>query len=271
MEWGNFITRSIWALLQPSNSLLLILIIGLFLSWRRRIKCGLRLATFSLVCLILIGISPVGQWLAVPLEKRFADYRALPEGEFAGIIVLGGAEITYLSGVHDQAILSGRSERLIAGVKLARLFPGLQVIHTGGLGKEEGWTENKVAGSFFSDVGLDPARVLFDNKAYNTWTNATESLQLIRDKGLDDKGTWLLVTSANHMPRSVGAFRKAGFKVRPYPVDFGTDLTYTSFPDFESGKNLGVFDDTAHEWLGLLVYYATGRSSSLFPDTEDLK
>jgi DUF218 domain len=29
---------------------------------------------------------------------------------------------------------------------------------------------------------------------------------------------WLLVTSAYHMPRAIGVFRKAGFPVEPYPV-----------------------------------------------------
>ena len=270
MEWGNIISRTAWALLQPSNSLLLILAIGLILIWRGSRKWGLRLSFFSLICLVLIGISPVGQWLAVPLESRFADYRAVPAGDYAGIIVLGGAENSYLSSVHDQANLSGRSERLIAGVKLARQFPGLPLIYSGGLGDEDEWTESRVAKRFFQDVGLDMSRVRLESKAYNTWTNAVRSLELIREQGLDDKGTWLLVTSANHMPRSVGAFREAGFNVRPCPVDFDTDLAYSSFPDFDSGKNLGRFDDVAHEWLGLVVYYVTGRSSSLFPGKGDL-
>src|SRR6266478_6390205 len=33
---------------------------------------------------------------------------------------------------------------------------------------------------------------------------------------------WLLVTSAYHMPRAIGVFRKAGFPVEPYPVDWRT-------------------------------------------------
>ena len=271
MEWGNIISRTAWALIQPSNSLLLMLVIGLFLIWRGNRKWGLRLSFFSLICLLLIGMSPLGQWLAVPLEKRFADYRTIPAGDYAGIIVLGGAENTYLSAVHEQAILKGRSERLIAGVRLARLFPDLPLIHTGGLGDDDEWTENRVAERFFRDVGMDMSRVYLEGKAYNTWTNATESLKLIQQQGLDDQGIWLLVTSANHMPRSVGAFRQAGFEVRPYPVDFNTDLAYSSLPDFESGKNLGNFDDAAHEWLGLLVYYITGRSSAPFPGEDALK
>jgi uncharacterized SAM-binding protein YcdF (DUF218 family) len=271
MEWGNIISRSVWALIQPSNSLLLVLAIGLFLIWRGNRKWGLRLSVFSAVCLILIGLSPVGKWLAIPLENRFAQYRPLPDGDYAGIIVLGGSENTYLSAVHNQANLKGRSERLIGAVELARRFPALPIIHTGGMGDEGEWTENQVARRFFEDIGFDADRVYFESKSHNTWTNATESLELIRARELDDKGTWLLVTSANHMPRSVGAFREAGFRVRPCPVDFGTDLIYSSFPGMEAGKNLGTFDDTAHEWLGLLVYYVTGRSSSLFPGEDDLK
>ncbi|WP_417317370.1 YdcF family protein [Emcibacter sp.] len=270
MEWGNVISRTIWTLLQPSNSLLLILAIGLILTWRGRMKWGLRLSFFSLICLVLIGISPAGKWLAIPLEQRFADYRSVPDGDYAGIIILAGTESTSLSSVHDQAILKDAAERLSGGVKMARLFPELPVIHTGGLG-EGYWTENKVAERFFTDVGLDISRVYFEGKSHNTWTNAIKSLALIKAQKLDAEGIWLLVTSASHMPRSVGAFREAGLKIRPYPVDFSTDLTYSAFPEFEAGKNLATFDKISHEWLGLLVYYVTGRSSSLFPGENDLK
>ena len=76
----------------------------------------------------------------------------------------------------------------------------------------------------------------------------------------------LLVTSAMHMPRSVGAFRKAGFAVEAWPVDWRT------LPDqnlLRLSRNLlggvGALNGVAHEIIGLTVYWATGRSSELFP------
>ncbi len=75
---------------------------------------------------------------------------------------------------------------------------------------------------------------------------------------------WLLVTSAYHMPRAVGAFRKVGFEVEAYPVDYRTHGNlWIPFDDAASG--LRRTDTATREWVGLLVYWLTGKSSALFP------
>jgi uncharacterized SAM-binding protein YcdF (DUF218 family) len=77
---------------------------------------------------------------------------------------------------------------------------------------------------------------------------------------------WLLVTSAFHMPRAIGVFRKAGFPVEAYPVDWrtrGTEDLLRPFAVMSDG--LQRSDNAVHEWVGLLVYWLTNRSSELFP------
>jgi uncharacterized SAM-binding protein YcdF (DUF218 family) len=75
-----------------------------------------------------------------------------------------------------------------------------------------------------------------------------------------------LVTSAYHMPRAIGAFRQAGFPVEAYPVDWRTrgpeDLLR---PFVTMGDGMRRTDTAMREWVGLLAYRATGRSSALFP------
>ena len=56
-----------------------------------------------------------------------------------------------------------------------------------------------------------------ERRSRNTQENAEFSKALVAPK---EGERWLLVTSAFHMPRSVGLFRKAGFAVEPYPVDW---------------------------------------------------
>ena len=56
-----------------------------------------------------------------------------------------------------------------------------------------------------------------ERRSRNTQENAEFSKALVKPKQGE---RWLLVTSAFHMPRSVGLFRKAGFAVEPYPVDW---------------------------------------------------
>jgi uncharacterized SAM-binding protein YcdF (DUF218 family) len=77
---------------------------------------------------------------------------------------------------------------------------------------------------------------------------------------------WLLVTSAHHMPRSIGSFRQAGFSVDAYPVDFRTRGTSDLIRPFQSvSDGLRRTDTAAREWVGLLVYRLTGRIAELFP------
>ena len=74
------------------------------------------------------------------------------------------------------------------------------------------------------------------------------------------------MTSAYHMPRAIGVFRAEGFRVEAYPVDWRTrgvaDLTR---PFATLGDGLRRTDTAMHEWIGLLIYWATGRTAELLP------
>ena len=76
---------------------------------------------------------------------------------------------------------------------------------------------------------------------------------------------WLLVTSAQHMPRAIGCFRKVGFPVEAYPVDWHTFPRWRFIIPASFSRGLKRTDDAVHEWLGLVVYWLTGRTSTLLP------
>jgi uncharacterized SAM-binding protein YcdF (DUF218 family) len=63
------------------------------------------------------------------------------------------------------------------------------------------------------------------------------------------------------MPRAIGAFRRVGFPVEAYPVDWQTRGPI----DLLLPGGLGRTDAAAHEWIGLVAYWMTGRTSKLFP------
>ena len=102
-----------------------------------------------------------------------------------------------------------------------------------------------------------------ERRSRNTLENAEFSKALVAPKAGE---RWLLVTSAFHMPRSVGLFRKAGFAVEPYPVDWrvgGRDdlLSFTNI----ALDGLGRTDAAMREWMGLIAYRATGKIDELLP------
>ena len=103
-----------------SNVLVLIGCLGLLLLPSRFVRVGRSLAFASLVVLAVLGLSPVGNALMIPLENRFPSWD--PAGRAPdGIIVLGGA-IDGLAA-DDQIALNESAERLTVVPELARRYP----------------------------------------------------------------------------------------------------------------------------------------------------
>ena len=127
----------------------------------------------------------------------------------------------------------------------------------------DGSAEAGAAVRLLETLGISRDRVILEDRSRNTVENALFS-KLIVDPKRGER--WLLVTSAFHMPRAIGVFRKAGFPIEPYPVDWrtrGAEDMMRPFAVISDG--LQRSDTAAHEWIGLLVYWLTNRSSELFP------
>ena len=77
---------------------------------------------------------------------------------------------------------------------------------------------------------------------------------------------WILVTSAFHMPRSVGLFRAQGWRVVPDPVDYRTGfLAGKTPPPLQFRWNLTLLSVALKEWFGMCTNWLLGHSESLFP------
>ncbi|WP_417694551.1 YdcF family protein [Roseibium sp.] len=252
---------------QPSNFLLASAVVGWLVTWTRWARAGRWLAGLALALLLFIGLSPAANWLMAPLEQRFPlpELTALPEN-IAGIIVLGGAMDTSASEGRRDVALNEAAERMMIVPYLSRLFPQAVIVHSGGQGDLVPGDVSEADGArrLFRDFGIDDARVLLEGASRNTHENAVFTKRLI--EGCSD-GNWLLVTSAYHMPRAMGVFRQAGHeRLIAYPVDYRV-IAEGGESYLFSGVSSGLlrFDTAFREWLGLTVYWLTGRSSDLFP------
>ena len=120
-----------------------------------------------------------------------------------------------------------------------------------------------MVGALFESLGVPPGRITLENRSRNTAENAAYSKALAAPKPGE---RWLLVTSAAHMPRAIGAFREAGFPVEAYPVDYQTNGWQDLRAVFGSlSGGLRQMDTALHEWIGLVAYRLTGKSSALLP------
>jgi uncharacterized SAM-binding protein YcdF (DUF218 family) len=260
-----FILSKIFEFLaMPTHFALFAGALGVALSLTRHRRAGCMLSGGAILLLLFLGFSPIAGFLALPLEARFPpppDDAPAPDG----IIVLGGTVDENLSGVRNRVTFADAAERLTAPIALKRLYPRARLVFSGGTASLRGsaYTEAGTVQKFWREIGLDQGDVLYEDRSRNTFENAVFTKELVKPKPGE---RWLLVTSATHMPRSVGIFRKAGFPVVAYPVDYRTsgDVKGWSLPRHAS-RSFALVETAAHEWVGLAAYWLTGKTDAFFP------
>ena len=229
-----------------------------------------RFAVMSLigvtVMTVLITIIPVGGFLSHSLETRFAK-PDLDHTEFAGVITLSGTidPASYLDR-GDVQFLSA-PDRVFTMLRLAHRYPDKPVIFTGkdGVLVDRGFSEAEVLQKWLSDSRLRTPNMYFETEARNTHENAVNTRTLVFGRWPEkSQKPWVLVTSADHMPRAVGVFRQAGWKIIAYPVGrFTSDDLHLASLNVSGG--IKSLSHGLREWAGLTAYYWTGRTDEWFP------
>jgi len=246
-----------WFLISPDSLLLIWFLIGIVALWLDKVTLSKYLLIPLLTIFLLIAVFPVGNWLLYPLESKYAPNPSLDNVD--GIIVLAGSEDAVMSAVWDQVVTGGAIERDLAFMALAKKYPDAKLVFTGGSGllMDQEYKPADVAKQLFEEQGMNVANIIFERESRNTSENVVFTKRLVKPS-VDEN--WILITTGWHMPRSMGIFCKAEWKVAPYPVDFRTnpDKLFQVGWDFSghlNGLKLGI-----KEWVGLLVYRITGKA-----------
>ena len=253
-------SKLFWAVVELGNLLVLLLVLataGLFFGYHRKARIFIGVLT---VAFLAITVLPLGTWAIAPLEDRFPQ-PTLP-ARVDGIILVGGAIQLGITHAHGQVATNEFAERISTTVALARRYPDAKILLTGGDpgAVPGGLTEAGETRRMLVDDGVDEHRLLLEDRSRNTFEDAIYSVAIA---GPRPSETWLLVTSAFHMPRAVGCFRHVGWNILPYPVDYQTSIAPLVGWSFLS--DLRVLDLAWHEWLGLAAYRMLGRIDRFFP------
>jgi uncharacterized SAM-binding protein YcdF (DUF218 family) len=255
--------KLVWAVIEPGNFLLLLLVAGVLLGFRRRGRRSDFLVRLAAVGFLALAVLPIGPMMLVPLETRFPRPTELPP-HLAGIIILGGSVNSRLSKSYGGTVFSNSPARLFTAVRLARRYPKAKLAVLGGEGSviPVGFAEAAASLPFLLEQGVARSRIVLEEKSRNTHENAIFGKRLLQPKPGQN---WVLITSAYHMPRAVACFRAVDWPVIPYPVDFTVDPATAVGPDFSLLDGLSTSTPAGKEWVGLLAYRIFGWTPELFP------
>ena len=248
-------------LLQPLNHPYILLLAALVMRLMRK-RRAMRIFIWLAVLLPLsYGVLPVSTWPLRVLENSYPV--PVIDQPVDGIIVLGGHTGSgEVSASRNQAQQNDAADRLTKGLMLHRQNPGSLLVFSGFSGQinPKGWNEAEITRRLIDELGVEKRGITFELTSRNTWENAVNTLEV----AVPQPGSrWVLVTSASHMPRAMGAFEAAGWDgITAYPADYLTTPESSGLFDLLTGFE--AVRTALHEYVGSVVYWLTGRSSRPF-------
>lgn len=253
-----------WAIVSPDSLLVILCVAAWMAALTGRKTLARQLSALAAFAVIIIGFLPVGEWLISPLERRFPANTALPL-EAEGIIVLGGALSPVLSEAWQQPQLNESADRLTNFYYLANLYPNAHLVFSGGSGSLTQQTAKEADSAFnlFNQLNLKDRAIIYESTSRNTVENVGNTKALLNPSPDDD---WILVTSAFHMPRSVGIFCQQQWSVTPYPVDHRSQRFSLLRLNFDFARNLTLLKIAMREWVGLVAYRVMGHTEQFLPE-----
>lgn len=252
------LSKIFWLIAAPSHVLAWTIIAAAVLMFFGRVRAARWVAAASACITILFGFLPLGIWLMQQHENLY-PHPPVPS-HVDGILILGGGS--------DPAIVLGRhalvggdfgSTRLTGAAILAKRYPSARIVFTGGSGdpRQQEIGEAVSAKIVLLSLGIAPQRLTFEGKSRNTWENFVFTKAIVKPKPGE---TWLLATSAFHMPRSMAIACKTGWKVTPWATDYLT-APHIRFQPENFADNLRITDLVFKEYLGMAVYRLSGKAA----------
>jgi uncharacterized SAM-binding protein YcdF (DUF218 family) len=210
-----------------------------------------------LILFLFFGYSPLSNFLLSKIED-YIQTSKYPVQQLTGVIVLGGSFNSGLeSKERNEVSLNSSVERLTKALEVYKKNPRILILFSGFSGelKPQGWNESDMAKKFFLDQGVKLDNLIFENQSRNTFENIKFSKDIIANY----KGTWGLITSASHMPRSFFTFKKQGLILEPINVDYKTGTSRMFWINFDISSGLSNWSIILHELIGISYYKITNK------------
>ena len=257
-----YLSKILWLIFNPFNIFIFITLLSIFLYFFNLRRVSLIIFLINFIFIAFISFIPIGSFLIYKIEKEYHSHIKIPE-IVDGILILGGATDPLLFKEYDQISLNDSAERLVESVMIIKKFEKAKVIFSGGSGvvNRPELSHSQVAKSFYTKMGIEIEKIIFEDDSINTYENIIYSKKIANPKINEN---WLLITSASHMKRALLIADKNNWKFIPYAVDFKNIKDFKLIPNLNLLTNLNTFHQGSHEWLGLFAYYLMGRTDKVF-------
>jgi uncharacterized SAM-binding protein YcdF (DUF218 family) len=253
-----YIAKAANILLDPLYILSFFLLVLVFLLLFTNLKKVIIFFTkFLLILFLFFGYTPLSSFLLSKIED-FIKPSKYPVQQLKGVVVLGGSFNSGLqSEERNEVLLNSSAERLTKVLEIYNKNAKILILFSGFSGelKPQSWSESDMAKKFFLEQGVRSENLIFENKSRNTFENIIYSKDIIKT----NKGTWGLVTSASHMPRSYFGFKRQGLILEPISVDYRTGTSSIFWINFDIKKGLENWNIILHEVVGISYYKITGK------------
>ena len=253
-----YLSKVLNFIINPLYILSLVILIQLFIIFFIQTKkLVIFFSKLFLILFLFFGYSPLSNFLLSKIEDYIQSSK-YPVQQLTGVIVLGGSFNSGLdSKERNEVSLNSSAERLTKALEIYKKNPRLLILFSGFSGelKPQGWSESDMAKKFFLDQGVKLDNLIFENQSRNTFENIKYSKDIIANY----KGTWGLITSASHMPRSFFTFKKQSLILEPISVDYKTGTSKIFWINFNISSGLSNWSIILHELIGITYYKITNK------------
>jgi len=236
--------------LMPLSGCIFLGFMGLYFLWfTRRQRTGKVLVTISTVLLAFFSYGTVSDMLARPLEEKYPPIKSFENiQDVKWIVVLGGGSGVD-PGLPPSTYLSAASlVRLSEAVFIHNRLPGSKLILTGRSGFAGITPVAGVMGDVAREWGVKPEDLIIEAEATDTESHPIYVKEIVGGE------TFVLVTSASHMPRAISLFRKHGMTPIPASTDHMAKEREALTPGdfFPDADSLKKAERAIHEYLGMV-------------------
>jgi len=238
-----YIKKLIETCLDPLSIIVVLLLVGLILTYFRRYHWGRRLILIAFIILLIVSLPWIPNRLFKPLQDQYAPLEQAPK-TVEYIVVLGGGILPISNIPSNNLLKAGSMQRTIEAIRLWHQIPSAKILFSGADYYKK-FNDGDYMAKTADMLDIPTSAVVTENHALDTAKEAAAIKNIIHNQ------PFILVTSAYHMPRAMTLFEQQGMRPIAAPCDFQVVEATHVREMFPSLYNMGKFDAALHEYQGM--------------------